>query len=189
MQIAYNKGLPTWDDIKVIYDQYIDQLNEEKVSGQISDEVQAARDKALAMVNEINSFIRYHFQDNSIYADKVIEAGDYPTACSDSLGMRSKLNVSGGNDIIIVKDNRGQNITIDANSTSKIVNKMTREYVIDNNNHSIKTSSFAVVHQISSPLNYHNNTDRYDDLWTGTGARKRLAAYRKLFNKKLINRY
>ena len=30
---------------------------------------------ALAMVEEINSFIRYHLQDNSVYADKTVDNG------------------------------------------------------------------------------------------------------------------
>ena len=49
MRKAYEKGLPTWSDIKVIYDQYNERLEQEKEGGRISEEVQAARDKALAI--------------------------------------------------------------------------------------------------------------------------------------------
>ena len=148
-----------------------------------------ARDKALAMVEEINAFIRYHFQDNSVYADNIIEEGIYPTACSDTLGIREKLTVSGQGGRMTVQDKRGQQIVIEASDASKLTNQMARDYVIDSRRHSISTSSFAVVHQISTPLSTHQETDRYDSKWTGAGARERLSAYRKQFEDYLYKRY
>ena len=189
MQIAYDRGLPRWSDIKVLYDQYNDLLEEQRAAGSISEEVQAARNKALAMVEEINGFIRYHFQDNSVYADNIIDAGPYPTACSDTLGIRVKLNVDGGSGRIIVTDKRGQQVEIDASSTTKVVNQMARDYVLNKTTHTINTSSFAVVHQISTPFSTHTDTDRYDALWTGSNARQKLAAYRRLYDEKLYRRY
>ena len=189
MRKAYERGLPRWSDIKAIYDQYNEQLDREKSGGSISAEVQAARDKALAMVEEINAFIRYHFQDNSIYADNTIEQGVYPTACSDTLGIREKLTVTGGSGQLNVKDKRGQEVTIDANGTAKMVNQMARDFVINNRNHTISTSSFAVVHQVSSPFSIHKDTDRYDAAWTGAGARQRLQEYRRQFDTYLYKRY
>lgn len=188
MQKAYSLGLPKWSDIKVLYDQYNERLDHEKASGRISEEVQAARNKALAMVEEINAFIRYHFQDNSLYADNTVEGGIYPTACSDSLGIREKLTVSGGAGKLIVQDKRGQQITIESN-TSKLSNEMARDFVIDSKKHAISTSSFAVVHQISTPLNMHKDTDRFDAAWTGNNAAARLKAYRKQFDTYLYKRY
>ena len=187
MRLAYERGLPRWSDIKVIYDQYNERLDNEKAAGEVSREVQAARDKALAMVEEINAFIRYHFQDNSIYADNIIEGGIYPTACSDTLGIREKLTISGSEGKLTVQDKRGQQITIDAGNNSKLSNKMARDYIIKNK--AISTSSFAVVHQISTPLNTHANSDRYDGAWTGAGARERMAAYRQKFESYLYKRY
>ena len=150
---------------------------------------QAARDKALAMVEEINAFIRYHFQDNSVYADNTVEEGVYPTACSDTLGIRDKLTLTGGNGRLMVQDKRGQQIAIEANGTSKLVNQMARDYVLDTKRHTISTSSFAVVHQISTPLSTHADTDRYDTAWTGAGARQRMRAYRQQYDSYLYKRY
>ena len=189
MQKAFELGLPRWSDIKVLYDQYNERLDREKTGGQVSEEVQAARDKALAMVEEINAFIRYHFQDNSIYADNTIEEGIYPTACSDTLGIRDKLTLTGGNGRLMVQDKRGQQIAIEASSTSKLVNQMARDYVLDTRRHTISTSSFAVVHQISTPLNMHADTDRYDAAWTGAGARQRMRVYREQYDSYLYKRY
>lgn len=189
MQKAYDRGLPKWSDIKAIFDQYSEQLDREKSGGQISEEVQAARDKALAMVEEINSFIRYHFQDNSVYADNVVDDGIYATACSDTLGIREKLTISGGSGKITVTDKRGQQVVIDAANTSKMVNQMTRDYVVNARAHTISTSSFAVVHQISTPLCSHKDTDRYDSTWTGASSRARLKAFRHQFDTYLYKRY
>ncbi len=190
MQTAYDRGLPKWSDIKVIVDQYSERLEQEKSAGEVSEEVQAARDKALAMVEEINAFIRYHFQDNSIYADKVVEGGSYPTASSDTLGIREKLTVSGGDGKLTVTDKSGQEITIDNSNSEKVVNKMTRDYVLNRRNHVINTSSFAVVHQISTPLCTHQNANRrYDELWTGNGARQRMKNFRRKYDTYLYKRY
>jgi len=189
MKKAYDRGLPHWSDIKKLYNQYSERLDREKAGGSVSEEVQAARDKALVMVEEINAFIRYHFQDNSIYADNIVESGVFPTTFSDTLGIREKLTVSGGDGRIIVTDKRGQNIVIDAANSGNVVNEMVRDYVIDSKKHSISTSSFAVVHQISTPLNIHADTDRYDGAWTGSGARKRMSAYRRMFDSYLYKRY
>lgn len=164
-------------------------MRSKRAAGSISEEVEAARNKALAMVEEINAFIRYHFQDNSVYADNVVDAGAYPTACSDTLGIRVKLNVGGGSGRITVTDKRGHQIEIDAASTTKVVNRMARDYVLNKSTHAINTSSFAVVHQISTPFSTHSDTDRYDALWTGSNARQKLAAYRRLYDEKLYRRY
>jgi len=206
MQKAYGKGLPKWSDIKVLVDRWTPFKNaaaeragkaeitwKEAVQAGAFDidkeTFQADRDQALAMVEEINTFIRYHFQDNSVYADNTVEAGVYPTACSDTLGIREKLTVSGGNGQLTLKDKRGQTITIEASNSSKMVNEMARDYVIDSRTRSISTSSFAILHQISTPLNIHADTDRYDGLWTGSGSRAKLKAYRKQYDSYLYKRY
>jgi uncharacterized surface protein with fasciclin (FAS1) repeats len=204
MRKAYALGLPRWTDIKAIYEPLREQFEIEKAENRISPEIQEARDRALVMVEEINNFIRYHFQDNSIYADNVVEGGIYSTACSDTLGIRQRLSVEGGKGKLYVTDKSGQTITIDANSSTHYVNVMTRDYELNKKQHTISNSSFAVVHQISSPLNYHapeamtapgtvggdsQNPTRYDGLWTGSDAKARIANYRKQFDATYYKRY
>ncbi len=190
MQKAYAQGLPTWSDIKALYEPVKEQYEAEKSAKAISPEIQAVRDKALAMVETINDFIRYHFQDNSVYADNVIDEGIYATACTDTLGIRQRLTVSGANGRLTVTDRSGQTVTVDATSTSKLVNVMTRDYELNKKSHVINSSSFAVVHQISTPLYpYTAASRRYDNRWTGANARARLAAYRKQFESRYYKRY
>ena len=193
MQKAYDQGLPKWSDIKAIYDPVRERFEQEKAENNISPEIQALREKALVMVEEINSFIRYHFQDNSIYADNVIEEGEYATACSDTARIRQKLNITGGNGRLYVTDNSGQTITIDTNNSTRYVNVMTRDYELNKRSHVISNSSFAVVHQISTPLNFHKANPsagtRYDALWTGSNANARMADYYKRYEDFYYTRY
>lgn len=197
MQRAYDLGLPKWEDIQDLYDTFAEEWSQSPTNPSAA--LQDARNKALAMIEEINSFVRYNFQDNSVYADNVVDGGTYGTACSDSLGIREKLTVSGGGNTLTVTDNRGNQVNVNANS-GKIVNQMARDYVfslkadaIDGNGKprekSITTSSFAVIHQISSPLNYHRNTDRYDGLWSGSQAKKKLSSFRRLYDTRLYQKY
>jgi uncharacterized surface protein with fasciclin (FAS1) repeats len=191
MAKAYALGLPTWNDVKAVYDQYKESYKQAKDDHtDIPAEVQAARDKVLAMVYEINNFVRYHFQDNSVFADQVVEAGEYPTACSDTLGIRQKLNIAGGSNAITIADHSGQSIRINP----ALTNQLTRDYVLNKANHSIMTSSFAVVHQISTPLNAHKavaggDNGRYDYEWAGKQSASRLRALRKKYENYLYKAY
>ena len=193
MKKAFSQGLPTWDDVRALYDANIEALTQAKTDNvEIPAEVQAARDKALAMIEEINAFVRYHFQDNSVFADNTVESGTYGTACSDTLGIREKLTVSGGGRELVVKDNRGNSVTVRANDGNRMVNKLTRDYVFDkaaNMASEIRTSSFAVIHQMPAVLNHHTDTDRFDNLWNGAKARERLKAFRRLYDSRLYKQY
>ena len=197
MQRAYDLGLPKWEDIQEIYDAHAEEWSQSPTNP--SPALQDARNKVLAMIEEINAFVRYNFQDNSVYADNVVDGGVYGTACSDTLGIREKLTVSGGGNTLTVTDNRGNHVIVNANS-GKVVNQMTRDYVFSHKadavdragkpqDKSITTSSFAVVHQISAPLNHHRNTDRYDGLWSGSQAKKNLSAFRRLYDTRLYQKY
>ncbi len=188
---AYALGLPTWNDIKDVYDEFYPQYKKAKDEGTaIPAEVQAARDKALAMIYAVNTFVRYHFQDNSVFVDKVVETGEYPTASSDTLGIREKLVIGGGNGTLTIEDRSGQTISVNTD----FCNQLTRDYVLNKTAHSIATSSFAVVHQISTPLNTHKaaaggDDGRYDYEWNGKQAGARLKAFRKKFEDSLYRLY
>lgn len=202
MQKAYELGLPKWSDIKALYEPVRDRYEQEKADNNISPEIQALRKKALAMVEVINNFIRYHFQDNSIYADNVVATGEYATACYDTNNVRQKLTVKGGKGQLQVTDNSGNTVTVDAGSTTRYVNVMTRDYELNKRTHVISNSSFAVIHQVSTPLNYHTTggyepdetdgaatTARYDRLWTGSDAEARLDDYYQKYQDYYYKRY
>jgi hypothetical protein len=159
MKIAYAAGLPTWEEIQAMYDQYGDDA---------SADIKA---EAKQKIMELRNFVRYHFQSVSLYADNNVESGEYQTLCSNSLGISLNLTVSSasGNGKLIVEDAAGVKHTIDG-SGSLMANKMARDMWLGNSSASsassastaegIYTSSFCAVHEISEPL-YYNATKDY----------------------------
>lgn len=183
MQLAKSKGLPTWDDVMAIYDaqdihnKVSDARNEfgDDYEAHLDDATRKTIAKLYAMVDEIDHFIRYHFQDNSVYVDNVIDGGEYSTAAADTLGIHARVTVSGSGNTMIVKDNRNNQVTI--TNGGKMVNKMAREYLFkmaSGNITGISSSSFAVIHEIDTPLNYHLDTDRFDAAWTTPSGQRNL---------------
>jgi hypothetical protein len=66
LQRAYDRGLLTWDSLLV----EIETFRNEKPTAS-ADEVQAFKDSIKAGADLIAKFVRYHFQDNSVYVDNV----------------------------------------------------------------------------------------------------------------------
>lgn len=156
MQTAYSRGLPTWDEVLAVRNTY-----------EGSPDEATGKAKAKAMIDEINRFIRYHVQDNSIYADGTVETAEYQTSCvAGTTNSYQRLNVSGGDGKLYVRDNHGDTQTIDAKG-GRLVNQMARDYqfTVSGSTRKIDTSSFAAVHEIDAPLNFHTDTERYDTGW------------------------
>jgi len=146
MDYALAHGLPTWEQIAQLID-------EARQSGSGSTAYQTKMAQAKEMVQVIDNFIRYHFQDNAIYADHVSENGEYETAALDSRNRHVKIKVvAKGNDALTITDANGTSQTITATNGKK-TNIMARDYQFTSTN-GIETSSFAVVHEIEKPLNY-----------------------------------
>ena len=192
MAEARSKGLPTWDDVMDIMNDTEAKLQAARDGGMDpnSDEYKAieeeGKSKAMARIEVINKFIRYHFQDNAIYCDKTFDNGSFSTSCTDSLGMYLKVKVDGSNDRMVVTDNQNNTVTITPNDGLSI-NNMARDYELASGN-KISTSSFAVVHEIASTLNYQtkgqSGNGRYDVSFASDGAAKRnLAKYKKWYKK------
>lgn len=140
---AIDNGLPTWDLIK----QQTDPLVKDSLSKILS------------------NFLKYHFQDNSIYIDGSTSAQiPYETAAFTTSGTKAyyrlytKLTPSGlslynnksytGTPVNVIKDN-------------DLYNVMARDYKFNNGDIEkatlIETSSYAVIHQIDNVLLYQNN--------------------------------
>lgn len=172
MQKAFANGLPSWDQVEALYNKYSHEDGAELEPGE-------ANDKQLAydMINAIREFIRYHFQNISVYADTKVDGGDYATFHSDDLGVAQKLAVSFSTaDQFTVKDGAGVNHVINAKNSNMLTNVMTRDYWFTKNrtekNNSIATSSFCVLHEVDEPFYYaaqgSNGKARYD-IWNQKG--------------------
>ncbi|MCM1311367.1 MAG: fasciclin domain-containing protein [Bacteroides sp.] len=172
---AISKGLPTWEDLRKILE--LDKEPEERTE-LTTEQEQKRNEKCLAMVTMLINFIKYHFQDNSVFADTpALKPTDYETATLNSeTGVYCKLNVSStGNGTLTVRDAAGNSHNIVAKH-----NILTRDYILNSGKTTIDASSFAVVHGIDGVLNYETLPGgRYDSAWaTSAAAKKYLAKYR-----------
>ena len=180
MKKAYALGLPTWEAIKQLFEPYRDKEDEE-----VDEQELMAKSQALVMINKLRSFVRYQFQNNSVFADNVIDTDKYQTLLSDELGIAQTLNVSGGNNILKVKDVSGVEHQINANGALK-ANMLARDYVFDapkKSASSIVSSSFVVIHEVDDAMNFEPSK-RYDSQWANAKAKaKAKANYRKNIQK------
>lgn len=143
MEKAYANGLPRWTEIQELFDTYGDEASSE------------VRNKAKKMINAIRKFVRYHFQSISLYADNVVTGGEYQTLATDVLGLAKKIEISGGNGEITIKDEIGLSRTVNAKNNATVSNQMARDYWFNSsrtNATEITTSSFCAVHEITDPL-------------------------------------
>jgi uncharacterized surface protein with fasciclin (FAS1) repeats len=140
---AIANGLPTWE----LINQQTNKVIKDSLSSLLS------------------NFLKYHFQDNSIYIDGSSQAQTpYETAAFTVTGKKAyyrlytKLTRNGlalynnaaysGTPVNVIKDNN-------------LYNMMARDYKFNTNDIEkatlIETSSFAVIHQIDNVLLYQNN--------------------------------
>lgn len=172
---AISKGLPTWEELREILE--LDKEPEDRTE-LTAEEEEARTAKCTAMVTALINFVKYHFQDNSVFADTpALKSTDYETATlNSSTGIYCKVNVSStGNGTLTVKDAAGNSRNIVAKH-----NILTRDYILNTAKTTIEASSFAVVHGIDGVLNYEAlKGGRYDSEWaTVSAAKKYLAKYR-----------
>jgi hypothetical protein len=110
-----------------------------------------------AIKDSIESFLKYHIQDNSVFLDKAAVSGNFETsAMNQETGRFYKLSVEGdGIQGLVLTDLRGNQRRV-VQSDAGLYNLMVREYLFDNADKeratSIFASSYASVHQIDGPL-------------------------------------
>ena len=192
MDKAYAMGLPTNEQIRALYDEFSlleaeGDMEDPTIKGQV-DEAKAV---VLNMLNALRAFVRYHFQNNSVFADNYVPNVTYQSLYSSELGIPVNLNIESTNGVLTVKDESGKAHIINAaDENVKLVNKMTRDYEFDKakeNAAAIAVSSFAVVHQISEPLCYEKS-GRYDKNWaTRAAVEQAIQNYSQLVN--LVNNF
>jgi uncharacterized surface protein with fasciclin (FAS1) repeats len=179
---AVANGLPTWQSIR----EFLELDKEEEDRTELTDEELAIRnEKALKMVTVLVNFVKYHFQDNSVFADNpVISPTEYETATiNSSTGLYCKVKVgSSGNGTLTVTDATGKSCNV-----TDTKNLLARDYVVKSVSvdgkscNVISASSFAVIHGIDGVLNFKTYEGGYDALWNDSNAAKEyMAKYRIL---------
>lgn len=195
---AIDHGLPTWEQIEQVVTDGEAEAQAATDAGQTEEEIlaitRAYKTKAQAMITCLVNFLKYHFQDNSVFADhNTITPTKYETACiNDETNRYRSVKVSStGNGTLSVQsvystDANGNDVVgpvRNVTSDETLRNIMTRDYTLNTrprNATTIETSSYAVVHQIDGVLNFKALTnDRYDSDWATTAAAKKfIAKYR-----------
>ena len=151
------KKLPTWNSIKQYLEANLqpevalaaDKSNKEQVDAikKHNDEVKL---KAQAQITLLVNFLKYHFQDQSLFVDKVNKNDNYTTSCvNNKTKVYETLNVTQSSDVMTLKDKTNQVVTVVAP-----YNQLAREANFDKNVSYIRSSSYAVVHTINQALHF-----------------------------------
>jgi hypothetical protein len=130
--------LPTWEEIETE-----------------TDSTTAANKTAI-----IRNFIKYHIQDNSIFADNAVVKDSYETALMNSTTkVFYSLTINVGSGAMTVTDKVGNVRTV--SSDSDLHNLIAREYLYNSSDKTSATTIFSsasvVVHQIDGALWYDIN--------------------------------
>lgn len=182
---AKAKGLMSYDEIVEWMEAHREGATEES-EGTLSPENQA---KAKAMITMLINFLKYHFQDQSLFVDHVTTKLDnddnadgkkYQTSCIDNVkNIYLSLHVMQSDNAITVTDNTGEKVHVIAPN-----NLMARDMDFDGATSggasSIKNSSYVVLHQVDKVLNFASLPNgRYDSKWaTAAAARSFVKKYR-----------
>ncbi len=163
---AILNGLPTWQALRDILELDLDPESRTELT---TEEENARNTRVKAMATAIVNFVKYHFQDNSIFVDQpTIKATGYETATMNSETQTYyKVTVSStGNNTLSVKDNAGHTRQVTADQ-----NILVRDYITAKNagtdKNTLTSSSSAVIHGIDGVLNYKTyENGKYDSDWS-----------------------
>ena len=150
---ARAKGLMTWNEI------------EEWVKGRTNDYEnelsEADLAKARTMITVLVNFVKYHFQDQSVFVDNITGTQQYQTSCIDNVtNSYLSLDVNQSPSTLSVLDRSGK--TVDVVASEKMRNILARDICYNARAASasyIKNSSYVVIHQIDGYLNFNSPED------------------------------
>ena len=155
---AQEKGLMTWSDI----DKWVSSRTN-KYADPLSEEDQL---KARAMITTLVNFVKYHFQDQSVFVDNVTAQGKYQTSCVDNVtDSYLSLEVTQSPSRLSVVDRMGNTVNVvDAEANRNLLARDICYNATATSANSIKNSSYAVLHQIDGYLNF-NAPEDYEGLY------------------------
>lgn len=187
---AIANGLPTWGDIYTFVEDnkgHRCELCDEEV--EVGEDVLCEHNqkKAQAMMTMLVNFLKYHFQDESLFVDNVESNESYQTSCIDNVeNIYLSLTATQTNGHLAVTDNN--NGTCQVVSDPALHNVLAREMNFDSTVSplsptgygTVKVSSYVVLHQIDGVLNFLKlENGRYDSQWaTPAKAKAFVAKYR-----------
>lgn len=143
-----NSGMPTWEDIVAC------NAGTGAYSSQGPAPLQAA-----AVMRLLRDYIRYHFQDNSIFIDNNSINAEYETQTIGAAGTYLRLGVNAGNNTLTVTDECGNeaNVITDNGMENKTWNVLCRDFEFKASGSvpvAIVRSSFSVAHLVDNTLRF-----------------------------------
>ena len=209
VKAAIAAGLPTWEEIEQDYmshrkKEWDPETNDWKLSPdsepdkiiyEYTDSLETLEDslRIQAKISYLTNFIRYHFADNSVFADKTALAdNEMVTSSYDSeLGLFCKIHVDrvrkGDETALRVCDevtykidpNQKMETVGEKNVLARDMSCSKRPVGVVMTGISLDASSAAVIHQIDGVLNHTELVNgRYDSTWaTPTAAKRYLKRY------------
>ena len=158
VQAARDMGLMTWDEI---YAWVAEKTNDYEDDLSSADSI-----KARTMITVLVNFVKYHFQDQSVFVDNVTAQNQYQTSCIDNVtNSYLSLNVIQSPSALSVLDRSGNTVDVVASEENR--NLLARDICYNAAAASasyIKNSSYVVIHQIDGYLNYNSDAD-YEGLY------------------------
>lgn len=150
---ARAKGLMTWGEIeewvKSRTNDYENELSEADLA------------KARTMITVLVNFVKYHFQDQSVFVDNITGTQQYQTSCIDNVtNSYLSLDVKQSPSTLSVLDRSGK--TVDVVASEEMRNILARDICYNARAASasyIKNSSYVVIHQIDGYLNFNSPED------------------------------
>lgn len=164
LEAAVNAGLPTWKTIA----EYIDAHKAADGSLSSADSL-AVKGMAVYIAN----FLKYHFQDNSVFVDNVTNTGEYSTSCVDNeTNAYIPITVKQTPNHMTVTDASAHSVNVNNN----VHNIFARDMVLNGTSLSatyVSSSSYSVIHQIDGVLNFDKEFDgSYNRDWSDAAATK-----------------
>ncbi len=143
------EGLPTWEEIE-------EWVNANCDPDLVTDPEQLAANQAIAQAKILClvNFLRYHFQDESIFVDNVTAgATDYETSCVNrDENVYLKINVTQSPNSIALRDESGVNHMVSTTNNNVLV-RDNKDVMPTGGSASSKkyvaSTSYAVVHELS----------------------------------------
>lgn len=168
------KGLMTWDQIdkwvSTRTNKYKDPLSEED------------KLKAAAMITTLVNFVKYHFQDQSVFVDNVTnytsdaDIPQYQTSCVDNVtNSYLSIKVKQTPSALSVLDRSGNTVNVVASEGNR--NLLARDICYNatyTQANSVKNSSYAVLHQIDTYLNFNAPEDYEGLYWEGDESKEKM---------------
>lgn len=203
VQEAIANGLPTWEEIEADYNEmepvvntldslkdvmdntdYVFVEEDSIMCDQLWEKAHADSIKIQAKITYLTNFIRYHFADNSIFADKSVRAeSEMVTSSYDKeLGLFCKLYVDRpGNDVLRVRDAYSNTMmetvgekNVLARDIECSLKPVGRPMATSGKKITLDASSACVIHLIPGILNHTElKNGRHDSEWASVAAAKK----------------